>query len=172
MTEAENEKQINEAKAGWAETDGEVETPAFWKRVVEINNFLDELRLVRQRKEGADVVNDFATGFSQRADTLGPVLRALTVENYQLIDPSKRLIFVEGVTDYDHITAFMQRSMSTTSSSSPSTGSGRRARSGRGYTRSCGYGGTPSFWRTPARPAWRSRRARMAPASPSSTSAS
>ena len=35
-----------------------------------------------------------------------PIKEALTVENYILVKPSEKVVFVEGITDYNYLTAF------------------------------------------------------------------
>lgn len=68
---------------------------------------LDELRIVEQQDDGgADIINDFSL-FSKdktRVDALKDIKKAFGVQGLV----SKRVIFVEGITDYNYLTKFKQ----------------------------------------------------------------
>lgn len=68
---------------------------------------LDELRIIKQQDDGgADIINDFSL-FSQdktRVDALQDIKKAFGVQGLV----SKRVIFVEGITDYNYLTKFKQ----------------------------------------------------------------
>lgn len=68
---------------------------------------LDELRIIEQQDDGgADIINDFSL-FSKdktRVDALKDIKKAFGVQGLV----SKRVIFVEGITDYNYLTKFKQ----------------------------------------------------------------
>ncbi len=67
---------------------------------------LDELRVIETRDGEAFINNDFSAVNQDDPDSLLPVKRALTVESCHLYDPDKRVVFVEGITDYNYLIAF------------------------------------------------------------------
>lgn len=68
---------------------------------------LDELRIIKQQDDGgADIINDFSL-FSKdktRVDALKDIKKAFGMQGLV----SKRVIFVEGITDYNYLTKFKQ----------------------------------------------------------------
>ena len=66
----------------------------------------DEVRLVSRDGNEATIKNDFHVTAHDYPDTLSPVTEALTTRNSVVVDPNERKIFVEGITDYDYLTAF------------------------------------------------------------------
>lgn len=68
---------------------------------------LDELRIIEQQDDGwADIIKDFSL-FSKdktRVDALKDIKKAFGVQGLV----SKRVIFVEGITDYNYLTKFKQ----------------------------------------------------------------
>lgn len=68
---------------------------------------LDELRIIEQQDDGwAGIINDFSL-FSKdktRVDALKDIKKAFGVQGLV----SKRVIFVEGITDYNYLTKFKQ----------------------------------------------------------------
>ncbi|WP_295683863.1 AAA family ATPase [uncultured Fibrobacter sp.] len=67
---------------------------------------LDELRIVINENNISRIVNTFAAVDSGITDVLLPIRKALTVENHILVNPDETVIFVEGITDYNYLTAF------------------------------------------------------------------
>lgn len=68
---------------------------------------LDELRIIKQQDDGgADIINDFSL-FSKdktRVDALKDIKKAFGMQGLV----SKRVIFVEGITDYNYLIKFKQ----------------------------------------------------------------
>lgn len=68
---------------------------------------LDELRIIEQQDDGgADIINDFSL-FSKdktRVDALKDIKKAFGMPGLA----SKRVVFVEGITDYNYLTKFKQ----------------------------------------------------------------
>jgi energy-coupling factor transporter ATP-binding protein EcfA2 len=73
--------------------------------LVDPDNF-DELRAVSYEGDGSIIKNDFHVTADDYPDTLTPISTSLTTRNSVVLDPSQRKIFVEGITDYDYLTAF------------------------------------------------------------------
>lgn len=69
---------------------------------------LDELRVIESKNNVSSIENNFAAVNMGDPDSLRAVKESLTVENYILMDPDKTVIFVEGITDYNYLTAFKQ----------------------------------------------------------------
>ena len=67
---------------------------------------LEELRVVNRDNGEAIINNKFQVIEDDDTDALRPIKEALTVGRHVLIDPSKKTIFVEGLTDYCYLTAF------------------------------------------------------------------
>lgn len=67
---------------------------------------LDELRVVVNDGTVSHIVNNFAAVDPNDPDSLLPIKDALTVENHILVDPDEKIVFVEGITDYNYLTAF------------------------------------------------------------------
>lgn len=57
-------------------------------------------------KNKAQIDNDFATINIDDPDSLLSVKNALTVSNHILLDPDVKVVFVEGITDYNYMIAF------------------------------------------------------------------
>ncbi len=72
-------------------------------------DYLDELRVVSMTDNKSSIRNDFSTIDSNDPDALKPVKAALTVNNHVLLDPDKKVVFVEGITDYNYLTAFNKK---------------------------------------------------------------
>lgn len=73
--------------------------------LIDINN-LDELRVVVNSDNKSKINNDFNAIDIDDPDTLRPIKQALTVGNHMLFDPDRKVIFVEGITDYNYLLAF------------------------------------------------------------------
>jgi predicted ATP-dependent endonuclease of OLD family len=71
-------------------------------------DYLDEVRIVtKDEKTGcAAISNKFTVIGETEMDTLDPILEALTVGRHILLDPKQRVVFVEGITDYNYLVAF------------------------------------------------------------------
>lgn len=69
-------------------------------------NHLDELRIIENKDNIVRIHNTFTAVNYGDPDSLLPIKEALTVENWMIIDPSKTIVFVEGITDYNYLTAF------------------------------------------------------------------
>ena len=69
-------------------------------------DYLDELRIVVNDGEVSHIENNFSAVDPSDPDSLLPIKEALTVENYILVKPSEKVVFVEGITDYNYLTAF------------------------------------------------------------------
>lgn len=69
-------------------------------------DYLDEIRVISMENNKAQIDNDFATINIDDADSLLSVKNALTVSNHILLDPDVKVVFVEGITDYNYMVAF------------------------------------------------------------------
>ncbi len=69
-------------------------------------DYLDELRLMTRDDRGHVQIEDKFDIVSDNADKLDPVLNGLTIGRHILIGPKQKVIFTEGITDYDYLTAF------------------------------------------------------------------
>lgn len=69
-------------------------------------DYLDEVRLISLHDGQSFINNDFAAVNGEDPDTLKPIKRSLTVNNHVLWDPDVKVVFVEGITDYNYMTAF------------------------------------------------------------------
>lgn len=69
-------------------------------------DYLDEIRVISMEKNKAQIDNDFATINIDDPDSLLSVKNALTVSNHILLDPDVKVVFVEGITDYNYMIAF------------------------------------------------------------------
>jgi len=74
-------------------------------QLIDVNN-LDELRVIVNSDNKSIINNDFTAIDIDDPDTLKPVKQALTVGNHMLYDPDRKVIFVEGITDYNYLLAF------------------------------------------------------------------
>ena len=72
-------------------------------------DYLDELRVVTMNNNVSCISNDFSTIDTDDPDSLKPIKEALTVANHTLYDPDKKVVFVEGITDYNYMVAFKKK---------------------------------------------------------------
>lgn len=72
-------------------------------------DYLDELRVVEIKDGEAYIHNDFSAINLDDPDSLLPVKEALTVDSCHLYDPDKKVVFVEGITDYNYLLAFKKK---------------------------------------------------------------
>ena len=72
------------------------------------SDYLDELRLVVKDGNDSKIFNKFAEDFNakDKVDSFLPIYTALTVDKHILLNPNNILVFVEGITDYNYLTAF------------------------------------------------------------------
>lgn len=68
--------------------------------------YLDEIRVIRMNDNESIILNDFSAIDPTDPDSLKPVKEAFTVNNHILLDPDRKVIFVEGITDYNYLLAF------------------------------------------------------------------
>lgn len=73
--------------------------------LVDMDN-LDELRIVVNENNISHVENVFSAISQNDPDSLQPIKESLTIENHILVNPDETVIFVEGITDYNYLTAF------------------------------------------------------------------
>ena len=66
---------------------------------------LDEIKIVKSSNKGSTIINDFSIIPDHKADTLSEIKRSLGVEYLSLVGYDDKLIFVEGITDYNYLTA-------------------------------------------------------------------
>lgn len=84
--------------------------------LVDLDN-LDEIRVVTNGSDDDDsdyngessICNDFTTYDINDPNTLRPIKEALLVSDYVLVDPDATVVFVEGITDYNYLTAFKKK---------------------------------------------------------------
>ena len=72
-------------------------------------NHLDEIRIVKHRKEGngVEIINDFHTINPDDVDTLEDIINSFGILHRDILtNPNNRVVFVEGITDYNYLTAF------------------------------------------------------------------
>ena len=72
-------------------------------------DYLDEIRVVSMQNNISYINNDFSTIDLEDPDSLKPIKEALTVGNHILYDPDVKVVFVEGITDYNYMVAFKKR---------------------------------------------------------------
>lgn len=65
---------------------------------------LDEIKIVKSGNKGSTIINDFSIIPDHEADTLAEIKRSLGVEYLSLVGYDDKLIFVEGITDYNYLT--------------------------------------------------------------------
>lgn len=73
--------------------------------LVDMDN-LDELRIVVNENSVSRIENVFSAVCQNDPDSLRPIKESLTIENHVLVNPDETVIFVEGITDYNYLTAF------------------------------------------------------------------
>ena len=69
-------------------------------------DYLDEIRVIVNKDNISSIENNFAAVNENDPDSLLPIKESLTVENYILVNPDEKVVFVEGITDYNYLTAF------------------------------------------------------------------
>ncbi|MWV61092.1 hypothetical protein DCO58_11470 [Helicobacter saguini] len=71
-------------------------------------DYLDEIRIVQNldSKNGVEIINDFSSIKSSDTDALRSIKKAFGVDSGILYNRKLRLIFVEGITDYNYLTIF------------------------------------------------------------------
>lgn len=69
-------------------------------------DYLDEIRVVVNKDNITSIENNFAAVNENDPDSLLPIKDSLTVENHILVNPEEKVVFVEGITDYNYLTAF------------------------------------------------------------------
>lgn len=69
-------------------------------------DYLDEIRVVVNKNNISSIENNFAAVNENDPDSLLPIKDSLTVENHILVNPNEKVVFVEGITDYNYLTAF------------------------------------------------------------------
>ena len=77
-------------------------------------NFLDEIRIIKHKEKGVgvEIVNEFTAINKSRedidkVDTLEDIINGFGVLHRDIItNPNNKVIFVEGITDYNYLTAF------------------------------------------------------------------
>lgn len=73
--------------------------------LVDMDN-LDELRIVVNESNVSRIENVFSAVCQNDPDSLRPIKESLTIENHVLVNPDETVVFVEGITDYNYLTAF------------------------------------------------------------------
>lgn len=74
-------------------------------------DYLDEIRIVKKKKDGdgVEIVNFGDIDTHKEADTLKEIIDAFGLGNLNrdiITNPDNKVIFVEGITDYNYLTAF------------------------------------------------------------------
>ena len=77
-------------------------------------NFLDEIRIIKHKEKGVgvEIINEFTSISNSRedidkVDTLEDIINGFGVLHRDIItNPNNKVIFVEGITDYNYLTAF------------------------------------------------------------------
>lgn len=69
-------------------------------------DYLDEIRIVANEDNVSRIENIFSAAAVDEPDSLLPVKESLTVESHILMNPQNKVVFVEGITDYNYLTAF------------------------------------------------------------------
>lgn len=74
------------------------------------SDFLNEVRIIKNREDkelkGVTIQNDFSRIQSSDTDTFLEIKRAFGVDMHVFYPPHVRLVFVEGITDYNYLSAF------------------------------------------------------------------
>lgn len=68
-------------------------------------DFFDEIRVVSRDGKDTKINNHFYTVNYDYPDSLTPIARSLSTSTCVVLDPTIRLVFVEGITDYNYLTA-------------------------------------------------------------------
>ena len=66
---------------------------------------LNEIKIVKSGNKGSTIINDFSIMPDHEADTLAEIKRSLGTGYLSLVGYNDKLIFVEGITDYNYLTA-------------------------------------------------------------------
>ena len=72
-------------------------------------DYLDELRIVKFKKDktGVEIQNDFSVIAENEVDTLNEIINGFGILHRDIItNPNNKVIFVEGLMDYNYLTAF------------------------------------------------------------------
>ncbi|WP_220092242.1 AAA family ATPase [Helicobacter sp. 16-1353] len=69
-------------------------------------DYLDELRVVKMNDNRVSIVNNFAAIDSDDPDTLKHIKNALMTSKHVLFDFDSKVVFVEGITDYNYLSMF------------------------------------------------------------------
>ncbi|MDY5872439.1 MAG: AAA family ATPase [Candidatus Methanomethylophilaceae archaeon] len=70
-------------------------------------DYMDDVRIIfRRNKYESDVYDKFTVVDQDSPDQLNSLLKALTVGRHAILDPKYDVVFVEGITDYNYLTAF------------------------------------------------------------------
>ena len=69
-------------------------------------DYLDELRVAKNINNICYIDNDFSSIDLNDPDSLKPIKEAFMVNNHVLLDPDKKVVFVEGITDYNYLVGF------------------------------------------------------------------
>ena len=88
-------------------------------------DYLDELRVIVNKENISSIENNFAAVNANDPDSLLPIKESLTVENHILVNPEEKVVFVEGITDYNYLTAFKKLFGKTNITFLPINGVGR-----------------------------------------------
>ena len=88
-------------------------------------DYLDELRVIVNKEDISSIENNFAAVNENDPDSLLPIKESLTVENHILVNPEEKVVFVEGITDYNYLTAFKKLFGKTNITFLPINGVGR-----------------------------------------------
>lgn len=88
-------------------------------------DYLDELRVIVNKENISSIENNFAAVNENDPDSLLPIKESLTVENHILVNPEEKVVFVEGITDYNYLTAFKKLFGKTNITFLPINGVGR-----------------------------------------------
>jgi ABC-type multidrug transport system ATPase subunit len=68
-------------------------------------DYFDQLRIVTRIGLYADVQR-FTLNIDSKKDVLLPIKSSLTVDKHIIINPNNKTIYIEGITDYNYLTAF------------------------------------------------------------------
>ena len=88
-------------------------------------DYLDELRVIVNKENISSIENNFAAVNENDPDSLLPIKESLTVENHILVNPEEKLVFVEGIIDFNYLTAFKKLFGKTNITFLPINGVGR-----------------------------------------------
>ena len=73
--------------------------------LIDMDN-LDEVRIIINENNISRIENNFSAAIKGDPDSLRAIKESLTIENRILVDPDETVVFVEGITDYNYLTAF------------------------------------------------------------------